>query len=165
MARGLLSLDLGSVTGFAVGDVTDAVPYCDSWELPLSDPMDLLGARVAALENTLGPFLVEWAPAVVVMALAFTGRNAADQDAMGAYYGMVRSECWRHDVRVLVQPEITVRTEVHGRGKHRTSAEWKQLAMIWCKRNAIIVPDHNAADAAVLWCWTRDEILRGKRAA
>lgn len=162
--RALLSLDVSGITGWAFGGFADRIPATGIWPLPRRDDSDVVGARIAALENTLSAALDAWCPTVVVMAEAFPGRNMDEAMAKFAMLGIVRSECWRRKIRCLVQPEGTVRKEVLGRGGG-SSETMKQLVMDWCHRQGIDVEDHNAGDAAVLWRWTRDELVRQRIAA
>lgn len=155
----LLALDLGRITGWAWAPLTETRPTCDVWLLPASDPLDVIGARVAVLENTLALALERWRPEWVVLAETFRGRNASLADSQAALMGAVRAECWRARVRLRVQPETTVRKEMLGRGAGRTEI-MKPLALAWCARQGIETSDHNAADAAVLWRWTREELTR-----
>jgi Holliday junction resolvasome RuvABC endonuclease subunit len=126
--------------------------------LPIGDTLDLLGARIAALHNTIGPFLDDETPDIVVLAEPFAGRNKHEAMAKHAYYAIVRAECWRRDIPVKMQPEGTVRVDMFGKGR-RTSEQWKALALAWCAAHGIAVIDHNSADAAVFWCWTQHELL------
>lgn len=157
---GLLTLDLAQVTGWAYGPLSAEAPTCDRWALPERDPRDIIGARAAALDSTLAAALDAWGDvAIVGMAEPIPGRNQADVAAMGALVGIVRAECWRRGIRVLVQPEGTVRKEMLGRGSGRSEV-MKALALGWCERHGVAVPDHNAADAVVFWMWCRGEIIR-----
>ena len=156
----LLVLDLATITGWALGPLSTLQPQCGRWELPERDPRDILGARTAALDNTLAAALDVWSDVSVLgMAEPIPGRNQSDVAMMGALTGVVRAECWRRGIRVLVQPESTVRKEMLGRGSGR-SAVMKELALMWCESHGITVPDHNAADACVFFCWCRGELMR-----
>jgi Holliday junction resolvasome RuvABC endonuclease subunit len=175
-ARRLLALDLGAICGWAIGSLDDVKPRCSAWRLPISDALDLLGARIAALHNTIGPFLDQETPDLVVMPEGFRGRNKHEAAAKDAYSGIVRAECWRRDIPMKFQPENTVRAEMFGPGR-RTTEQWKALSLAWCAARGIAAIDHNAADSAVFWCWTQHELLhpsppkparkrkRGKRVA
>ena len=156
----LLTLDLGQVTGFAYGRFTARWPRPGRWELPAVDRRDVIGARTAALDNTLAAALDRWSDVVVVaIPEAFPGRNQFDVAASGALHGVVRAECWRRGIKLLVQPEGTVRKEMLGRGSG-PSVVMKSLALAWCARAGVTVGDHNEADAVVFWRWCRDEIAR-----
>jgi hypothetical protein len=53
----LLTLDVARLTGWAFAPITAVVPACGVWTLPVADPLDHLGARIAMLEDLLGEFL------------------------------------------------------------------------------------------------------------
>ena len=154
----VLALDLGAICGWAIGSLADVKPICGAWRLPERDQLDLLGARIAALENTIGPFLDQETPDLVVMPEGFRGRNKHEAAAKDAYSGIVRAECWRRDIPMKFQPEGTVRVDMFGQGR-RTTEQWKALSLDWCAKHGIAAIDHNAADSAVFWCWAQRELL------
>lgn len=82
-----------------------------------------------------------------------------EAEAMLGLMGILRTEAWRRDLHVLRQPETTVRKEMLGRGRLPTG-DMKELVMRWCSAQGIEVSDHNSGDAAVLWRWARDELVR-----
>lgn len=156
----LLALDLGTTTGWAVGQLGQQRPVCGIWELPKRDRYDVIGARLYAFQRAFVPLFREQKPARVVMAERFRSRTNDEAASGYALEGLVRLECWHAAVTPLVQPENTVRKEVLGRGWGSTE-EMKRLVMAWCENAGIVVPDHNAGDAAVLWHWTRGELTKG----
>lgn len=150
-------LDLGGITGWAKGRLRDRLPALGAWDLR-PDQGDPLGGRAAILDNTLAAALDLWGDvAVVAIAEAFRNRSQAAAASAGALAGIVRAECWRRGIRVLVQPEATVRKEMLGRGYGPTE-RMKALALAWCERVGLFAVDHNAADAAVFWAWVRSEL-------
>jgi Holliday junction resolvasome RuvABC endonuclease subunit len=161
--RYLVSIDIGRVTGLAHGLFSAVVPACGYWRLPPSDPLDAVGARIAAFDNTLSGAFDEWEPSHVVMAEPIPARNMGESISNFGLHGVVRAECWRRGLPILVQPESTVRKEVLGRGSGPTDL-MKSLVMDWCVANGIDATEHNAGDAALLWRWARDEIARQRLA-
>lgn len=156
-------------TGVAWGRIVDPIPTTRLWPLPRKDELDPVGARIAALDNTLSRFLDDLEvdrlkPRWCVMAEPFMSRNMGETESNFGLYGIVRAELWRRKIRLLRQPEGTVRKEVLGRGQAPTD-EMKSLVSTWCERQGIPIEDHNCGDAAVLWRWTRDELLRQRRLA
>src|ERR1700740_2435164 len=166
LPRYLVTIDLGRDTGFAHGPFSAVSPQFGSWSLPIKDPLDPVGARIAALDNTLSRAFDEWEPSHLVVAEPVPARNMGEAIATFGMLGQVRAECWRRRIAVLVQPEGTVRKEMLGRGGGPTEV-MKGLVLGWCKANGLDVPDHNAGDACVLWRWARDELAqqRLRRAA
>lgn len=160
--RSLLTIDVGKVTAWAFGGFADVRPRCGRWKLPDHDPRTVLGARVAALENSLSVALDDWRPSLIVMAEPFKSRNSAEMMNKGALTGIVEAEAWRRDIDIRVQPEGTVRKEMLGRGSGPTEL-MKALAIAWCNRNGIAVADHNEADVCVLWRWARDDLVRQRK--
>lgn len=155
--RSLGALDLGGVTGWAFGKFSDARPAVGRWQLPRTDPLNVAGARVAALENTLITWLDRHQPSVVITAEPFKPRNIAEAISKFSLLGIVLSECWRRDIRCMVHPEQTVRKEMLGRGTGPTE-QMKALSLAWADRQGIDVADDNEAEAAILWRWARDEL-------
>lgn len=160
----LATLDVAAVTGWAIGPIEAIKPQTGVWPLPATDRLDVIGARIAALENTLGPWLDFWKPAMVVTAEPFPTRNLGEAEAMAGLRGAVRSECWRRRIEFRWQPESTVRAQTIGKGRGDTKT-MKRLAMDWCRAMGIEVADNNAADSAIMWHWTRNRMLRQRQVA
>lgn len=163
----LLSLDVARGTGVAWGRIVDLIPTTRLWPLPRKDELDAVGARIAALDNTLSRFLDDLDagglnPRWCVMAEPFMSRNMGETESNFGLYGIVRAELWRRKIRLLRQPENTVRREILGRGTAPTD-EMKKLCLDWCGIHGIAAAEHNAADAAILWYWTRNELVRQRR--
>jgi hypothetical protein len=72
---------------------------------------------------------------------------------------VVQAECYRANIVCRVEAESRVRREMYGRSGR--SEEMKAAALRFCRKEGIDVPTHDAAEAAVFWRWTRDELLRG----
>lgn len=153
----------------AWGRITDPIPTTLVWPLPLKDKLDPVGARISALDNTLSNFLDLLAtqglePRWCVMAEPFASRNMGETESSFGLSGVVRAELWRRKIRLMRQPESTVRKEVLGRGTAPT-AEMKAMAKLWCERRGIDIEDDNCADSAIMWSWCRDELVRQRRLA
>lgn len=154
----LLSLDIARVTGIAWGALTDQIPRTHVWDLPVFHRDDALGYRIMTLENTLHD-MIEWACIdTVVIAERFPPRTSAQMASGFGLDGAVRAQCLRDDVRLLWQPENQVRKEMFGRSG--SSEEMKTAAVRWCTRHGIHAERHDSAEAAVLWCWTRNQLVR-----
>lgn len=158
--RSLLALDIATTTGYAFGALDGVIPTCGIWPLPTRDPLSRVGARIAVLENTLGEFLEKRKPELVVIAERFIGRTASNEVVLllCALDGAVYGECWRARIPLRVQPESQVRSEMLG--KRPRGTDWKALALGWCEGQGIDAIGHDAAEAALLWRWSRDEIVR-----
>jgi len=154
-------------TGVAWGRITDPIPTTLVWPLPLKDKLDPVGARMSALDNTLSRFLdlltaQGIAPRWCVMAEPFQSRNMGETESSFGLSGVVRAELWRRKIRLMRQHEGTVRKETLGRGTAPTKV-MKALAQRWCDLRGIEIYDDNCADSAVLWEWTRNELVRQRR--
>lgn len=154
----LLSLDIARVTGVAWGALTDKIPRTAVWDLPVFHRDDALGYRIMSLENTLADFIAWAGIDTVVIAERFPPRTAKQQASGFGLDGAVRAECVRRGVRLMWQPENQVRKEMFGRSG--TSEEMKTAAVRWCARHSIKAERHDSAEAAVLWCWTRNQLMR-----
>ncbi len=153
----LLAIDVGQVCGVAYGDVR-GLPACGIWQLPKRDKRDVLAARIAELRDRFTEMLTEQAIDLVAVAEPVRSRTAAEAAHKGGLIGVIREECWRRHIGFQAQPEPTVRKHMLGRGSGSTEV-LKALALEWCGRNAILVPTHDAADAAVLFAWCRLHLL------
>lgn len=160
----LVALDLGQSTAWAAGDHIDATIDHGLWRLPMTDAHDVLGARIATLENMLIPWLDERKPSAMVITAPVKARNFGEGEAMPAYRAIVRAECWRRNVKVWWDYEGTARKAMLGRGTGPTEM-MKRLALAWCKSYGYDVKDHNVADCLVLWHWTRNERFRKRQVA
>lgn len=154
----LLTLDTARLTGWAFAPITAVVPICGVWELPREDPFDPLGARIAMLEDLLGEFLEAEGVDMVVICERFPPRTTLQMASGFGLDGAVRAECRRHRIPLKWQPENQIRREVYGRAGR--SEDMKAEAVAWCSLHGIVCPDHNAAEACVLWRWSRDELVR-----
>lgn len=153
----LATFDIATSTGVAWGPLSG---WCvtDVWPLPKHDPDDTLAARVAALENTTAKFLARECIDIVVIAARFPGKSQAQVSLAYALDSAVRVECWRQRIPLRWQSENTVRYEMFG--YTGTRDVMKAQAMAWCRHHNIAVKNDDAADAAVLWAWTRNELVR-----
>lgn len=122
-----------------------------------------MGARAVTLENTLADFIAAHGVEYVVLAerQVIQGKQGGSWSvALGfGLDAVVQAECYRANIACRVTPESTVRRDMLG--KAGRTEEMKALAVRWCRKQGIDVPTHDAAEAAVMWRWTRDELLRG----
>lgn len=158
MPSHLLSIDVGSVCGYASGRLGDE-PTHGTLRLPTSSVHDLLGARLHRLEEWLGLYLPAHGINLIVMAERFHVRNTGEAAVSFGLDGIVRMMAYRQRIQVLVQPEGTVRKELLGRGSGASDV-MKALALDWCRVRAFEVETHHEADAMVLWHWTERELAR-----
>lgn len=156
----LLAIDIGKVTGWAAGQLTDPYPVeIGSVRLPTSSVRDLVAARLDVLDTWLSGSLLHLGTTIVVMAERFHVRNTGEAAVSFGLDGLVRMHCYRRRIPLLCQPEGTVRKEILGRGTG-PSEEMKQLALAWCHNHGLRVTSDHEADACVLWRWACQELIR-----
>ncbi len=151
---GILSLDLSGVVGWAYGTVDDADPLTGAWVLPGGAAR--IGQRYAAYENELIDAIARHRPSLVVMEApmrlhAQMGRNEAaarQQFGLAAY---TEGECYRARVELAEADVDHVRKVVLGRSRWPNRSQVKPAIVAWCQSMGWSVPDHNAADACLLW--------------
>jgi hypothetical protein len=153
----LLALDVGATVGYARGQLGDE-PVHRTFRLQTSSVRDLLGARLDRFEEWLTDAFRAFGITMVVMAERFHVRNTGEAAMSFGLDGIVRMVAYRHQARVLVQPEGTVRKEMLGRGSGPSDV-MKQLAIDWCERHGYRVESHHEADSLVLWTWTERELF------
>ena len=160
----LVAIDVARICGVAYGAVTFAYPVTLRIVLPKDDKHDPVGRRMVTLYRELSELFEAHRPRWAVMAERFVGRNMHEVEALLALDGVARMVCREREIKLMRQPENTVRKEILGKG-NGPSEEMKKRAVAWCEAQGIAVEDANCADAAVLWRWTRDELLRQGRLA
>ena len=75
---------------------------------------------------------------------------------------MVYADAWRGSIAVDEISESTVRTDMLGKCRWEEEGGAKLAAMAFCRTKRLEVPDHNAADAAVLWFWFKRRLRKGR---
>lgn len=156
---GSMALDLSSTVGVAYGLLESEAPVTWQWEL------HSLGgekARFARFNTSLSKAMDKLKPSHLILekhlpATAISNDNVVNQQrglraiaSMNTYYTpCAYSECDVH----------TIRREVMG--VRRLSKDAAKKAVVqWCKRHGIQVGSHHAADAALVWVWHRQRMLR-----
>lgn len=160
---GIFTLDLSTTVGWAYGHPGDERPMCGTWLLPTGD----LGRMFASLENELDDALIFHRPRLILIEAplpptatsnATTWHHQIGEDAC------VRATAYRHSVEVRDQAVSTVRKEVLGTGRF-PGGDAKAAVLAHCARRGWPVPDHNAADACVLWEFACRNVPAWMRAA
>ncbi len=159
---GVLCLDLSTRTGWAYG-VAGAVPLSGVWELPNTTD---LGRRFAAFENELLDALAEMQPVLVSMEAplpASEQTHAYSAELQIGLAAIAECACYRWERRLFRRASSTVRAAVLGTARF-PKGEAKKAVMEWCRARGWRFPDHNAADALLLWAYETDiRAPRGKR--
>lgn len=152
MARVLLALDLSTQVGWAVGPIGGRATMFGTWVLP---QIGGEGARFASFENVLADCIAVHDPAVMAVEAplplpAINNREVAFQQL--GLRAMALSEAYRASASVHESDAYSVRREVLGTGRF-AKGHVKRAVTEWAKREGYDAPDHNAADALVLWTY------------
>lgn len=150
---GVLALDLSQITGWAYGLMGDKAPIFGRYILKkiLTE-----GGRYAGFQQVLAKEIARLQPAKLLLEMALplqaqTQMRVTEQQL--TLRGIAHMEA--HYAGLLPPSEIdvkTVRYDVLGRS-HFPKGEVKKAVFQYCRGRGWDVPDHNAADACVLWEW------------
>lgn len=158
----ILALDLASTVGWAAGHVGDLAPSFGTWHLP---HMGGEGARYAAFENELAAAMDLLAPSHLVLEAPLplwaqtTMRVTCQQLTLR---GIAYAEGWRASCPVSEVSNEIVRSAILGRARYPKGTV-KHEVVRYCRGRGFKVPDHNAADACLVWLWHTGQ-LQGVRA-
>jgi len=155
----ILALDLSSRTGWAWGPTVDAKPSFGAWQMPIRGG---LAARFYGLQNAMQEFCEEHLVTKVVIEApiplpAMNNTTAAYQQL--GMRAIVMAEAQHISAAICEIDCWTVRSEVAGM-RRCTSDQAKKQAVLFCLKRGLKVPNHDAADAVLLWLWHRQRTLR-----
>ena len=145
MAKVILTLDLATNTGWAVGEATaSAVPRIGSVRLGRAGDHGSIGV---GLDDWLWPF-AELNSVDALVVEAAIGQHAGQQAAKVALGLLMVCEmfAYRRETPIRQCAASSVRARVIGSGRAK-----KPEVMAWCVKQGWDVPDNDAADAAALW--------------
>jgi hypothetical protein len=155
----LLALDPGGRTGWAVGSILAGPPRLGSFRMPDG----AYGLRFATFENELLQLVQAFRPRWVLRAMPLLGKAGINRSRLALGWDtLIESVCYREQCVAYDQPEGTIRKNMLGRGSGRSEV-MKALAIGWCEDHGIAPRNDDEADAAVVWCWGRDELYRQRR--
>lgn len=157
MARvpsGTLTLDLGTITGFAFGHQGQA-PRLSSVQLTGRGVAD--GSLAACFCDWLATRIDEFNPCLMVNEAPLTaGQHLNDASARIAHGLEMLTQliAWRRNIRLLRVHPSTVRAVVlgNGRAKKPDVVAWV-IARGWELPHWGGEPDTDAADAGAIWAW------------
>jgi Holliday junction resolvasome RuvABC endonuclease subunit len=148
---GIFALDLSSQVGWAYGRPGQR-PVNGTWVLP---HIGGSGARFASFENELAAAVELYDPAhlVVEAPLPLPAQNNADvaKQQLGLR-AFVLAEGYRASIPVHEVDAYTVRKDLFGTGRF-PKGRVKEVVFKWARGQGFDVPDHNAADACVLFAY------------
>lgn len=155
---GALTLDLGSTTGWAYGDL-GGVPEVGIWTLA---PKGTERDRYVALANTLGDFCTEWEPSVIEIEspIKFSAMHG-EADARSTYglRAIALVACIDCGARTGEVSVDLVRGEVLGHSRFAKGTV-KGIVLNYLRSAGFDVKHFDAADALLLWLWLRWRLRR-----
>lgn len=165
---GILTLDLSLMTGWAYGGTRDVAPDFGRW--PIRGGIANMGEAWVDLQNRVEDFCELQRPTLIVYAVPFAKQQTSARLGLG-FAAHAESSAFRMSIRVREAQEGKARKDILGRGgfgqrdragkiiKGTASKDAKETALGWCRARGWNVPDHNAADACVIWEWARRFVL------
>jgi Holliday junction resolvasome RuvABC endonuclease subunit len=154
---GCLALDLSTVVGWSYGHLEDDLPAFGNWHLP---HVGGEGIRYASFENELATCMDELQPTHLILESPLplpalnNFRAAAQQFTLR---GFCYAEGWRASCAVSEIDPGTVRQALLGRS-HFSKGVVKREVVVYVRSLGLKVPDHNSADACMLWLWHRNQV-------
>jgi hypothetical protein len=153
MSGGILALDLASTTGWAYGTQACAAPEVGTWRLGKGSEV----ARMGAFGSELSDFVRAHRPSVILLEAPISFRvmrrfaDAAQQLGLRA---VAMAIAWQNETPCHEIECLRVRAEMLG-SRNFPRGEVKGVVMAYWQRRGVPMPDHNAADAALMWEWYR----------
>lgn len=157
---GVLTLDLASTVGWAYGPLDAVNPCCGIWLLPKTGGE---GLRFVVFENTLAAAMEKWQPArmVVEAPLSFQALlGVSNMRVMCQQYtlrGIAYMEAARAQIAISEVSADLIRGELLGQSRFDKGTV-KGIVTDYCRKRGIRAPDHNAADACMIWLWHRGQV-------
>jgi hypothetical protein len=149
---GTLCLDLSSTVGWCYAATETALPFTGFWKLPVFGGE---GARYAAFDEKLADIFERWQPvrlfleAPIPIPALNNFRAAAQQFSLR---GITYAEAYRSSCSVEEIDVLSVRRAVLG-SSSMSSDVAKKAVVAHCRAQGIMVANHHAGDAAMLWLW------------
>lgn len=163
---GILALDLSSITGWAVGprrlQIGDK-PIAGTWHLATSDA----GALFASFENELEDALILHAPSILVVEAPLPLTAISNTTVWRQQLGLAclaETSAWRHSVLFREQSAGDMRRAIVGTAQRKKGMTIKDIVGTWVRAQGWHAVDNNAADALLVYEFTRRE-LAGRAAA
>ena len=150
---GILALDLSLTTGWAYGVSRANRPSCGLW---LLGRMDHLGRVNSGLAQCLEDAISLHQPSLVIFEAPIVKQQTTAR-ALIYLCGVVELICYERSVDCREAAAPTARKLVLGRGSFREERAGKMVSnnksvvTEWATAQGWDPPDHNAADARVLW--------------
>ncbi len=169
----LLTLDIGTRSmGWAAGRVDAAIPHCGTWELPgMADQ----GALYGRLWEKLGQWCERRRPDLIAYVRPFMNKGSIAAEGLGGLSSVLHLFCTGKATRLgaiplrrideadaraaILDPNIrklmAQASRAAGKGKGAGSKLAKAMAMEWCRAHGLEPSSGDAADATIVWEYTR----------
>jgi hypothetical protein len=164
----VMTLDLASRTGWAVGDIAQPDPAAyGTWILPRTDGE---GSAFCALQNELAEAFEKYQPDRLLIEAALSLHAISTPNVVNQQRGLracAYAEAYRAGLSRFVISEIdsgTPRREILGLGRVSTDIA-KRTVFQWARRKGWRPADHNTADSLLLWWWQKIRLASGSAAA
>lgn len=150
---GVLAFDLSRVSGFAYGHPGDRMPR---WGRIFINHIRTEAERFHAFEDAVIELFNETVPGTVVVESPLgIQRWHTTMDVMCQQLGLrafVIAEAHRRSAAISEVSADLVRYELLGRRQFAKDTI-KSLVVDYCRERGWRVPDHNSADACMIWAW------------
>ena len=151
----ILAVDPATVSGFAVGEPGSAPRL---WTVDFRNKKnDELEAICA---NAVGHFtraVLDHKPTHLAIELPFPSQRFATMQITLGLYGIMTGVAIGKGLQIMRAPISEWRKYFLGTGK-LPGKESKRAALAVCKQFGWSAPDHNAAEAAGIWCWATGQL-------
>lgn len=161
---GILTLDLSSNCGWCYAALTANRPDCGVWQLP---KWGTDGAKFAAFEDKLVPAMERLQPShlIIEKSLPFQALiGHSTLDTVNQQLGLraiAHKEAYRYSASCMEIGADDVRYALLGQTRFAKGTV-KGIVLAHCRALGFDVPDHNAADACMVWLWFVGQ-MRGTR--
>lgn len=153
-----MALDLAGTVGWAYGPVSAPAPVFGCWKLP---KIGGEGARYAGFENVLIEAMTRMQPGRMVLEAPLPLMAQSQAKVAQQQYtlrGLAYAEAYRAGIAISEVSADLVRHDLLGRS--RFNGEAKKEVLHYCRQRGWVVPDHNAADACMVWAWYKGQVTR-----
>jgi Holliday junction resolvasome RuvABC endonuclease subunit len=157
-----MTLDLSSCVGWAYGLTDSNAPRFGVWRLP---HIGGEGAKYCAFENELAAAIGVLRPGSLVLEASLSLQALAGVSTIAVarqqltLRGIAYSEAYRASIPISEVSSDIVRLAVLGTSRFAKN-QVKYEVVRYCRSIGLMVPDHNAADAVLVWLWYKGQMNR-----
>ena len=157
---GILALDLSSCVGWAYGLTDSRAPRFGCWQLP---HIGGEGAKYATFENELAAAIGVLCPGSLVLEASLSLQALAGVSTIAVarqqltLRGVAYSEAYRASIPISEVSSDIVRLAILGTSRFAKN-QVKYEVVRYCRAQGWKVPDHNSADACLVWQWQVNQL-------